>query len=383
MESNVLSSDSLCASVVQTIEALRPEIIETSRHLHAHPELSGEEYESAKYLAGRAQSHGFEVEHGTGGLPTAFKAVHSAGPESDKFVAFLAEYDALPVVGHGCGHNLIGTASTYAAIGLAAVADQLPVKVALFGTPAEETDGGKITMLDAGAFKGAVAAVMAHPGLYNEVAYPSLACISVNAEFFGRSAHAAASPWKGINALDAMIQLFVNVDMARKQLPPTVRMPGVILKGGERANMVPDYALGQFSLRGTDKEQAELVLQRWIECGEAAARATGARFVWKHDGNPYYDMRPDAKLASIYREVWSEVGGEAPSEEPRSHGSIDIGNLSHHFPCLHPAYSITHDESVGGHTHEFAAATVTPYAEEQLVRVAKALALTGLKFVSP
>ncbi|MGI8906667.1 MAG: amidohydrolase [Candidatus Sumerlaeaceae bacterium] len=368
--------------VVERVESLRDQILATSRHLHDNPELSGEEYESAKLLAGRAEANGFAVEHGIAGLPTAFKAVKapaSTNGECKPRIAFLAEYDALPVVGHGCGHNMIGTAGTYAAIGLAAISDELPGQVELFGTPAEETVGGKIIMLEAGAFEGVSAALMMHPGIYNEVAYSSLACISVQVEFRGRSAHAAASAWKGINALDAMIQLFVNVDMARKQLPPSVRMPGVILSGGERANMVPDYTKGQFSLRGKDKEEADLVYAKFIECAKAAALATGATMTQHIEGYPYYDMRPDPVLADLYHDNWMELGGEEPHTDPKPHGSLDIGNLSHQFPCLHPSVRITYDESIGGHTHEFREATITDFGNEQLVRAIKALALTGLE----
>jgi amidohydrolase len=382
MSSTVLEPANLATlkkRVTDRTDELREEILSTCRHLYEHPELSGEEYESAKLLASRAERQGFQVVHGVAGLPTAFKAIMQVDGNSAKpQIAFLAEYDALPLVGHGCGHNMIGTAGTYAAISLAAIADELPAQVALFGTPAEETDGGKITMLDAGAFEGVAAAMMIHPGIYNEVAYSSLACISVIVEFRGRSAHAAASPWKGINALDAMIQLFVNVDMARKQLPPSARMPGVIWKGGERANMVPDFTQAQFSLRGKDKEEAELVYAKFVECAEAAAKATGATMTQSIDGHPYYDMRPNSALAELYKANWMQLGGEEPHTDPKPHGSLDIGNLSHKFPCLHPSVRITYDETIGGHTHEFREATMTPFAQDQLIRAIKTLALTGL-----
>jgi amidohydrolase len=361
----------LGASVVQFIDSLRGEIVATSRHLHDHPELSGEEHESAKLLASRAEAHGFRVEHGVAGLPTAFRATKAGGSgvwglgseaSAPRRVAFLAEYDALPVVGHGCGHNVIGTASTYAAIGLGSVADKLPGEIALFGTPAEETDGGKITMLDAGIFEDTTAALMIHPGIYTEVAYASLACISLVVEFFGKTAHSAAAPWKGINALDAMIQLFVSVDLLKKQLPPETRAPGVILHGGDRANMVPDHTKAQFSLRGRNRAEVQEVMRRVVECAHAAARATGARMEHHIEGNQYDEMRPDAKLAAIFRRAWIGVGGEEPAGDVKPHGSLDIGNLSHHFPCLHPSIRITPDDSIGGHTHDFAAATITPFA---------------------
>jgi amidohydrolase len=381
MSSTIASTDQLKQRITAFVDSHKDEILETSRHLYDHPELSGEEYESAKYLAGRAESHGFEVTRGVGGLPTAFKAVKKGGADHGSgkrpVIAFLAEYDALPVIGHGCGHNMIGTAGTYSAIALGSVAEELPFDVALFGTPAEETDGGKITMLNAGVFEGVSAALMMHPGTCTEVAYASLASICVRGEFIGKSAHAAASPWKGINALDAMIQLFINVDMARKQLPPTVRMPGIITKGGDRANMVPDHTICEFSLRGTDKEQAEMVVQKWIECAEAAAKSTGCKFTFEYTGNPFYDMRPDPKLAELFKIAWRELGGEEPITEVKSHGSLDIGNLSHRFPCLHPSVRITPDDTFGVHTPEFREATLTSFAADQLARVIKGLACTG------
>jgi amidohydrolase len=363
--------------IIKTVATLAEEMHQTSQHLHDHPELSGEEHESSRLLAARAQARGFDVEFGIAGLPTAFRAI-KRGKQPGAKVAILAEYDALPVVGHGCGHNWIGTASTYAAIALGEAIAALDGEVQLIGTPAEETDGHKITMLEAGVFDGIAAAMMMHPSLNTEIAYSSLACISVVTEFRGKSAHAAASPWKGVNALDAMIQLFVNLGLALKQMPPTAKAPGVIHKGGERANVIPEHTVASFSLRGRDCDEVQMVLRRLIECGEAAARATGARFEWREDGNTYLDMRPDHRLAALFQEAWLSVGGEEPIRHTVPHGSLDIGNLSHRFPCLHPSIRITDDDTIGGHTREFAEATLTPLAREQMVRAVQALALTGL-----
>lgn len=364
--------------IIETIEALEPEMAATSRWLYEHPELSGEERESAELLAGRVSAHGFSVEMGVGGLATSFKATKATGADGAR-VAYLAEYDALPTVGHGCGHNIIGTVSTYAAIALAeALGGDLAGQIVLFGTPAEETDGGKIAMLEAGCFEGVSAAMMVHPSVHTELAYSSLACMGLAVEYHGRAAHAAASPWKGINALDAMIQLFVGIDMLKKQLPLTARAPGVILQGGERANIVPDYAKAAFSIRGKDKEEAEMVMGRVLDVARAAALSTGARMEHTPDSRPYYDMRPDARLVGLFRDAWAVVGGEEPVTHPVIHGSLDIGNLSHHFPCLHPSIRITEDTEMPGHSKEFADATLTPLATEQMVKAAKALALTGL-----
>lgn len=376
VEAAALPGAEHAAAIADAAERLRPEMLETLKWLYAHPELSGEEHESSKYLVDRATQHGFRVEMGVAGLPTAFRAIKGGGGPG-KRVGFLAEYDALPEIGHGCGHNMIGTVGTYAAIVLAEACPGLPGEVALFGTPAEETDGGKITMLEAGVFEGTAAALMMHPGIHTEAAYTSLACVSVVVEFFGRTAHAAASPWKGINALDAMIQLFVAIDQARKAMPATAKAPGVILHGGDRANVIPEYTKAQFSIRGKDRAEALGVYEKLVACGEAAARATGARFEHRVQGNIYDDMRPDPQLAGWFRSAWAEVGGEPPLDHPVPHGSLDIGNLSHQFPCLHPSIRITDNSEMGGHTRDFAEATLTPLAEEQMVKVVRALASVG------
>jgi amidohydrolase len=372
---------SLKERIITTIDALADDAIATSKALYEKPELSGEEHESSRLLAEIAERHGFQVRFGVAGLPTAFSASRKPDAMGPR-VAYLAEYDALPGIGHGCGHNFIGTASTFAAVALGSVIDEIEGDVALFGTPAEETDGGKIIMLDAGLFDDVSVALMVHPGMNTEIAYPSLACLCVDVEFFGKSAHAGAAPWKGINALDAMIRLFSSLDGLRSQLSPTARVPGVILNGGERANIVPDYTKAEFSLRGRDHAECEDILAKLVEFGNAAAMATGAEFVHGIDGNIYHEMRPDKALAGLFLANWRAIGGEEPANTPKPHGSLDIGNLSHRFPCLHPSIRIAQDDSVAGHTREFAAATQTRFAEEQLVRAIKALALTGLDVIS-
>ncbi len=368
--------------ILEFVDSLRDEIIACSRHLHANPELSGKEFKSAAHLGDIARRHGFDVEMDVGGLTTAFAAHHPATAAPGPRFAYLAEYDALPVVGHGCGHNLIGTAGTYAAIALAHAAASLPGQVLLFGTPEEETIGGKIVMLDAGLFDEVDAAMMVHPGNDTEIAYTTSACLCPVIEFHGKSAHVASGAWKGINALDAMVQLFVSLDITRKQMPPTARIPGIITHGGAMANMVPDYTRAEFSLRAKDKEEAEWAMERLLDCARAAALATGARMEWHPTGNPYYDMRPDPRLAAYFERHWLNLGGSPPLDYVKPHGSIDIANLSHRFPCLHAAFAITDATHFGVHTHEFAAAANSPRAEEELIRVIKTMALTGAEVLN-
>ncbi|MEI7634764.1 MAG: amidohydrolase [bacterium] len=370
------------ASVIESVDAMRGDILAASRWLYDHPELSGEEHESARFLARCAELRGFKVEHGVAGLPTAFVAVRHGGRWGDagprRRAAFLAEYDALPEMGHGCGHNMIGTVSVYAAIALANVADELDGDVVLCGTPSEETTGGKISMLEAGLFDGISAALMAHPSSHTEIAYATLASIPLEVEYYGRSSHAVSNPDKGVNALDAMLHLFQSVKAIKAAFSPTAHAPGVILHGGGRANVVPHYTKAEFSIRGKDRSEAEDVMNRVLACAHAAAKATGASLGHRINGNIYLDMRPDPRLAEVFRGIWLRLGGGDPLTESPPHGSIDIGNLSHVFPCLHPSFRITGAEGVAGHSREFAEATLTPFAGEQMVRAIKALATTGL-----
>jgi amidohydrolase len=377
MSSIVIQPD-IVQRIHETAHQLETEIRETLQWLYDHPELSGEEYQSSAYLADKLRCHGFTVEEGVAGLPTAFvaRAPHSPSLHAPA-VAFLAEYDALPQIGHGCGHNMIGTIGTYAGILLAKAFPQCPLPIRVYGTPAEETFGGKITMLEAGAFEGVGAAMMIHPGLQTEVAYTSLASIPMKVEFHGRTAHAAAAPHKGINALDAMILLFQSVALTQRQLPPGTRTPGIITHGGDAPNVIPHWTQARFSLRANTLEEAKFVRDKWLECVEAAAKATGCQFSVEPDGNPYADMRPDSQLAQAFEAAWTAFGDAPVESTPRGHGSLDIGNLSHHFPCLHPSIRITHDETIGGHTTEFRDATMTDYAHTQMMAGIKSLATTA------
>ena len=371
----------LRGAIEEYVDNHRDAIVTSLHHLFDHPELSGEEVESAKWLVSQAREGGLTdtVIEGIGSLPTAYQCTRDSGAPGPH-IAFLSEYDALPGVGHGCGHNMIGTVGVFTARALASVLPQVGRgKVSNIGTPAEETFGGKITMLHEGAFKGVDAALMMHPGLYTEFDYKTLACTTPDIEFFGKSSHAASCPWNGVNALDAMIQLFVMVDAMKKQLPLSTRCPGVILNGGERANMVPDYTRAHFSVRGATKDEMFMVQEKLINCANAAALATGCKVKVTEDPNAYYDLCADKQLAGWYQELWSELGGEPPMDHPVPHGSVDIGNLSYAFPCLHVNIRISPTTAMAGHSVEFGECTLTPFAEEQMLRTIKTLALTGLK----
>lgn len=368
-------------AICRFIDDHAEDIVACNLWLYEHPELSGEEFESAKMLAATAVRFGLsdDVQEGMGSLPTAYRCTRESGA-AGSHIAFLSEYDALPGVGHGCGHNMIGTVGVFAAAALAHVLPQVGRgKVSAFGTPAEETDGGKITMLNEGAFEGVDAALMMHPGSVTEFDYTTLSCRGTTVEFFGKSSHAAASPWNGVNALNAMIQLFVSKDLILRHLPLTARCPGVITHGGERANVIPEYTKASFSVRGATRDEAALVYDKLVNCANGAALAAGCRVEFGGEGNPYWDMRPDKKLAKWYEDVWAEQGGEPPIDYVIPHGSIDIGNLSYFFPCLHVHIRIQDDASIGGHSREFADCTLTEFGREQMLRTIKCLAMTGLE----
>ena len=315
---------------------------------------------------------------GVGGLPTSFLARlrGGAGPR----VAILAEYDALPEIGHGCGHNLIAAAGVGAGLALARAAAAhrtvLPGEVLVVGTPAEETIGGKGPMVDAGVFEGVDAAMMAHGGSEWRVFTDSLACASIRVTFLGRESHAVAWPEKGVNALDALIQLFVAVEMMRKRLGGDVHIPGVILEGGVRPNIVPARAVGAFSLRAPTKTRLQEVRAEVERAVRAIAEAVGCRAGIEQTDHTYDEMITNVALARRYGEYLASMGIETV-DTPRQHrGSLDMGNVSRAVPSLH-AFMAVAGADTPVHTAAFAQATVTPAAGEALMITVKALALTA------
>jgi amidohydrolase len=357
------------------------EMRECSLDLYKNPELSGEEVRSCKKLADIAEEDGFVTERNSGGLPTAFRSDKKGTAGGDgPTVSFLAEYDALPEIGHGCGHNFIGTASTYAALALGAASDHYAGTVALIGTPSEETDGGKIDMLNEGVFKDVDLAMMVHPSSETDAYTVSLALVPVRVRFHGKPAHAAAEPWEGLNALDAMIQFFVGLDHMKKQFPPHIRIPGVITKGGVRSNMVPDLTEAEFSVRTTQRGELERLWKRFLEVGEGVAKTTGCRFEYEEFGNRYYEMLTNNPLAERFHEEFKAVGGDLVPPQSKLFGSIDIGNLSHEFPCIHPRIK-TCGLDVAGHTVAFGDATITEGGMKQLRRSAETMARTALDYL--
>lgn len=362
-------------TITKAIDAAADELIALARRIHAHPEIAFQEVQSSEWVCETLERHGFTVERGVADLPTAFRA-EVAGTGAGPAVAFLAEYDALPEIGHACGHNLICTAALGAGIGLAAVADRVPGKVVVLGTPAEEGGGGKVLMLQRGAFAGIDAAMMFHPASYTLTTRPSLASWRLKVKFVGKAAHAAAAPEEGINALDALIQMFVNIGLLRQQLREDIRIHGIITYGGAAPNIIPDRAEATFSIRATDGETAVQTLERVLNCGRAAATATGAG-VELETKKGYEAMKPNRGLAAAFEKHLGALDWPLdPLPERQKMGSTDMGDVSQVMPAIHPYLTIGKD--VTGHTVEFREAALTDRGFQAMLTAAKAMALTGL-----
>ena len=373
-------TEELKARVQEYIDEIGPMLLEISRTIHANPELAFEEYESMALLADTAERHGYSVDRGVAGLETAFVAT-SAGTEPGPTVALVAEYDALPGLGHACGHNIIGTAATGAALALQALRSELPGTFKLVGTPAEERGGGKVIMVERGVFDGIDAAMMIHPGTKAMTTRGTLASNKVEFEFFGQSAHAAATPDQGINALDACIQTFNNINALRQHLTPDVRIHGIITHGGDAANIVPAYTAASFSVRASTSERAFEVLQKVIRCAEAGALAAGATVKHKHL-NHYANRIANPTMARLFGDNIGPLGENVQEPLPDERmGSSDMGNVSQVVPAIHP-YVVIADPGVSGHTPEFAAAAVSPRGDAALLRAAKAMAMTAVELLT-
>ncbi|HZI92923.1 MAG TPA: M20 family metallopeptidase [Patescibacteria group bacterium] len=366
--------------VTRAVDELRSPLIALSRDLYDHPELSLQEVRSSGLLQERLRAEGFEVTAGVAGLPTGFVAVKRGATPGPR-VAFLAEFDALPGIGHACGHNIIASAGLGAGLALGRASDRLAGEVIVIGTPAEETVGGKCIMVREGVFKGIDAALMVHPGSEWRVEADSLACISLEVVFTGKEAHAVAWPERGINALDALIQLFVAVDMLKKRLGRDVRIPGVIVEGGVRANIVPARAVGHFSLRAPDSRTRDQVRAEFERTVDGIARGTGCGSAIRATDEPYDDLLTNKTLAAVFRRHLNDAG-ITTIEGPRANkGSLDMGNVSRVVPSVH-AFAAICGSDVPSHSAAFALATISPRGEEALVTSARAMALTGLDLMT-
>jgi amidohydrolase len=372
----------LKASVAAAVEAARPEILDLSHRIHANPEPAFEERQAATWVAEVLRAHGFDVEHPAGSLATAIRATRRGGRGGDgPRIGILAEYDALPGLGHGCGHNTMAASGVGAAIALAAVAGDLPGEIVFLGTPAEERGSGKQIMIDDGLFDGIDAALLYHPCDRNHVESHPLASEDVDIVFSGLQAHAAADPWKGRNALDAMITLFNSVGLWRQQLRPTSRVHGIIKEGGTAANIIPDRATAWFMLRSDDQTYYEEMKARFTAMCEAAALATGTTVEVTYSGGAT-TMRNNQVLVERFRANMAAYGIDDMGDDPNS-GSTDMANVSWVCPAIHPDLAIC-DEGVPGHSILFRDAAATPRADETTLLAATLIAQTAVElFTDP
>jgi amidohydrolase len=361
--------------IKKEISKRMPELKEISKYLYENPELGDVEYKAAKLLADYFRKNGFAVEEAIYGLATTFRAVYDSHKEGGH-VALFCEYDALPQIGHGCGHNLISAMSAGAALGLKSVMDEIGGKVTVFGTQAEETSGVKGILAENGAYEGVDAAMMAHPAAETEESGSSLALNAIKFEYFGKAAHAAAIPEKGINALDGVILLYNGINALRQHVTSDVRIHGIISQGGIAPNIVPDYAEAKFYLRSKSKENLETVVDKVRECAEGAAKMTGASVKISKFENAYDDLRTNRTLSALFSANLTELGETDIRPASDGIGSIDIGNVSHVVPVIHPWIGVG-DASLIIHSKEFAEHTVTEKGGATIQKGACALAMTA------
>jgi amidohydrolase len=357
-------------------DAFREDLIKLSREINADPELAYQEHRAVGRLTALLEKHGHRVERDLGGLATAFRArVGPPGPA----VALLAEYDALPDVGHGCGHNLISMTIVGAFLNAAAKAKDLQVGIELVGTPAEESGGGKIDLLDKGVFKDTVAALFSHPGAGGNwsVSEKLLGIMAKRVTFEGLASHAAVSPEKGRNALTALIALFVAVDGWRQHLPATARVHGIIREGGVAQNIIPSRAVGDFGIRAADMGALKEMVAMFEDMAKGAALQTGTKVKIEEEMRPYLPVEANQQLGDQLAQELVRLG-KSPSRGHLVTASGDIGNVSQKVPTDYIGFPVSAQE-IPGHSHKMREASVSDYAHESAFVVIDALAATALK----
>jgi amidohydrolase len=357
------------------IDALRPELERIGRDIHANPEIAYEERQAVGWLTALLREHGFEVEVGVANTPTAFVATRRKG--TGPSIAFLSEYDALRGLGHGCGHNLIATASAGAGIALAEALDRVSGRVQVIGTPAEEGGGGKIRLIRAGIFQEVDAAMMFHPDSRTQVLHWALAVTHMHFEFIGRAAHAAGDPEQGINALDAFVLAYNGISMLRQHIKEGARLHGFLKEGGTAPNIVPDRTSGEFLVRARDTAYMHELVQKVKNIFQAAALATGCSVKLTFDEEPYSDLRNNGVLAALFEENLRRLGIDPVEPVPWANaGSTDMGNVTHVVPGLHPTLAIA-PADVPTHSQAFLEASGSLRGYQAMIDAAKALAMTG------
>jgi amidohydrolase len=376
-----MSLESLKKDVAAIVDSMKAELLAASHGIHQEPELALQEFKAAKRLSDAVEKHDIKVERGAFSVETAYAAEFGdKGPT----IAILSEYDALPGVGHACGHNIIATTGLGAVLALSKLGAKLPGRVRYLGTPAEERFGGKEIIAREGAFDGADCAMMIHPSNLNLATMPCIAISEVEVTYHGRAAHAAAMPYRGLNALDAVVTAYQSIAQLRQHIKQSERLHGIITEGGLAANIVPERAACRFYVRALDIHELGELKQRVHRCFEGAALATGTRaeIVW---GNTdYLDMKTNWPVADAFMKNAEALGREffPVKEIPQGFaGSTDMGNVSHRVPSIHPMLAVA-PAGVIIHNAEFAKWAASDKGDQAVIDGAKALAFTALDVMS-
>ncbi|MFH0848382.1 MAG: M20 family metallopeptidase [archaeon] len=372
------SAEKLKNEVVTEIDSMSGKLIKMSDQIHANPEIGHQEYKTSELLSGELERIGFKVERKTAGMDTAFKATLHGKPGGPT-VALLGEMDALAGIGHGCGHNIIGTAALGASLALRKVMSKLSGTLVMYGTPAEEggvdNAGGKVLLVP--EIGKSDAAMMVHPSSRTQVKSSSIAREAMEIEFFGKAAHAAGSPHEGVNALNAMIHMFTLVDALRQHVKSDVRFHGIITKGGDAPNIVPDHTVARFYARADDAAYLDEIVQKLKKCVEGAAIATGCTFKVRTYANRYENMITNLPLAEAMQKNWEKIGVKVDDPKGPGSGSTDMGNVSQVVPSIH-AYIAIGPEEMPGHSTEFVKASASDQGHKALIQAAKGLAMTSI-----
>ncbi len=363
------------------IKDLRPELQGLSEYIYEHPELGHVEFLSSKAHVELLKKHGFEVEYPYLEVETAFRAVYK-GKKEGPTIAYLSEYDALPGIGHGCGHNLLGSTDTGAGIALSKLVDEIGGRVVVLGTPAEETNGDKVTMAAADTFDDIDVAFCTHPSDGYYTSGTSMAMEAIEFRFYGKTAHAAAAPFEGLNALDACLNTFNNINSFRQQMHPSARVHGVIKDGGEAANIIPEYTRAEFYVRAMDMPYLNELREKVIKCAEAGAMAAGCTMEWDYYEASYQNLVTNETLSKRYNQNMKLLGVKMQEEERDSMGSMDMGNVSQVVPAINPYFEITNGKTVSAHTIEFRECTRTEEAYKGMENTIAAFTQTAIDLIT-
>ena len=374
-----MASQEFEEAIVLALDQRTPFLKNIGNDIWEYHELGFKEHKSSNLLANALEKEGFKVQKNVAGLDTAFKATFGSG---SPHIAFLCEYDALPEIGHACGHNLIAEAGLAAGIGLksAMVQASLPGTVSVFGTPAEEGGGGKVIMIEKGCFEGVDVAMMVHPTSYNDAVPTVLARRAIKIVYKGKESHAAMAPWEGVNALDAAVLAYTSISTLRQQMQPSWRVHGIITRGGVKPNIIPGMTEMHYYIRTPNEKDMEVLYKKCTNCFQSAAIATGCEVEIQKLAPSYSNMVTNMEMVSTFVKILKGLN-ISMDLQPTDHitGSTDMGNISHVVPSIHPMYSIG---TAVNHTKEFAQLGNTPHSHQVTLLLGKAMALTGLSVLT-